>query len=792
MTTRPFRPCAKRWRGLSTVAAAVLLAMAGAAAAAGMQWDANSRSLTLSAADAKAWLTGGVARAFLTDGQAIATNDKRFAVTAAGRLGREVVTGVDAQGVLDWVMVIRQLGDGAARIDWTIHNRSDKPLTLDRLDVLEGMLAGQVEPERNRVLTSGNNSWSGGHVARLEKGAKGVESFYTIASQSPALAAGFLAGRHNLNCFRLTQDDQGVRLLAYGECNACLLPPGASRSADPLYVSGGDPLAGMERFADLAAKENAVQLWPENFATWCSWYAGWIRQEPLHEYKGGLEKGTEINIPLVAKHLASRGGASMRVVDDSDEMSYGDWDNRTLAIAGGFDRLAGMMADKQVRAGVWYPPFWVATKSRLYRTHRDWLCRDEKGEVNVGQGDFYGNFLAFLDASNPAAARQIEKTARAWRDRGYRYVMTDFMMWGAWAQKRHDPTLTAVETYNRGLDAMRRGYGKDTYWLHCGALLGPAMGLCDGMRIGGDSHGDGMFAYTAAGTRWFYNWRVWLNDPDAVVCVRRGEAKSVEWNRAWMSWIALAGAVLTYGDTLDDLPPEYLEVYKRILPPLAKAGRPLDIFENDPFLIWGMDGGETDGACTLLGIFELQGKAKGRKITVNLDEAVARSRSWTDRPSQSPARWLVWDFWRGKLTVVEGASVTLDVPEKSCYVLSVRPDLGRPQLVGTSGHFSQGSLEVSEVKWNARGGSLTGKVRGNGGDATTLFFHVPTGMQCAAVSVNYKPQPVTLAEPAVLAVAVPAISGPAAPFEFRFTGATTKPQSHDFVAGPVGKLSIDK
>jgi hypothetical protein len=352
--------------------------------------------------------------------------------------------------------------------------------------------------------------------------------------------------------------------------------------------------------------------------------------------------------------------------------------------------------------------------------------------------------------------------------------------------------MTAVETHNLGLAAMRKGYGKDTYWLHCGALLGPAMGWCNGMRISGDSHGEGMYSYISAGARWFYNWRVWLNDPDAIVCVRQGKGKSVQWNRTWMSWMALAGNVLTYGDTFDDLPPEYLEVYKRILPPLAKPGRPLDIFENDPFMIWGMAGGEPDGPCTLLGIFELQGKAKGRKITVNLDEAAARSRNWTEKPAQSPARWLVWDFWRGKLTAVEGASVTLDVPEKSCYVLSVRPDLGRPQLIGTSGHFSQGSLEVSEVKWNARGGRLTGKVRGNGGDATTLFFHVPAGMQCAAVSANYKQQPVTLAEPEVLAVAVPEIAGPAAPFELHFTGETAKPQSRDFTAGPVGKMSSDK
>jgi len=773
-----------------TLIAVMCLTTANVAAAAGVQWDAKARGLSFLGPDAKAWLTGGAARIVPVDGPAIATSDERFVVTAVEHLGRKVITGIDSKKAIDWEMVIHTIDAQGVRIDLTIRNCGSKPLTLDRLEVLDARLTGKVEPDSNRVLTSGDNSWAGGKVVRLEKGGK-IESYYTLALQSPAIAAGFLAGRHNLDRFRLTYDDQGAGLLAYGECNACVLPAGASRSADPLFISGdGNPLARMEQFADLAARENAVQLWPENFATWCSWYAGWIRQEPLHEYKGGLEKGTEINIPLVARQLASRGAASMRVVDDSDEMAYGDWDNRTLAIAGGFDRLAAMMANKQIRPGVWYPPFWVSTKSQLYRTHPDLLCREESGEARVGKGrGFYGNFLAFLDASNPAAARQMEATARAWRDRGYRYVMTDFMKWGAWAQKRHDPTLTAVETYNRGLAAMRRGYGKDTYWLHCGALLGPGMGQCDGMRIGGDSHGEAMFAYISSGARWFYNWRVWLNDPDAIVCVRRGDAKSVDWNRTWMSWMAVAGNVLTYGDTLDDLPNEYMEVYKRILPPLSRPGRPLDIFENDPFLIWGMDGGQADGPYTLLGIFDLQAKRKGQKITVNLDEAVARSRSWTDRPSRSPARRLLWDFWRQKLTVVEGAAVTLDVPEKSCYILSVRPDLGRPQLIGTSGHFSQGSLGVSDVKWNARAGHLMGKVRGNGGEATTLFFHVPAGMKCTGVFVNYKPQPTTLAKPNVLAVQVPAITGAAAPFELRFGGAPEKPQSRPFVGGMVSKLS---
>ena len=71
-----------------------------------------------------------------------------------------------------------------------------------------------------------------------------------------------------------------------------------------------------------------------------------------------------------------------------------------------------------------------------------------------------------------------------------------------------------------------------------------------------------------------------------------GEAKSVEWNRAWMSWMALAGCVLTYGDALDSLPAELMDVYMRVLPPLSRPGRPVDILENDPFMVWATDGGQ--------------------------------------------------------------------------------------------------------------------------------------------------------------------------------------------------------
>ena len=773
------------------------LCLAGAWTAMGQQsegiWDAGSQTMSFSASAGQPWLVEGVAQIKLSDGTVLSSRDPRFQVTVARTFDKQVLMGVDSQKQLDWEWVITSLGPETVRLDMRIFNRGAQPLKLDRIDLLSGRLTGSIKPLENRALVSTLHSWAGGHVKRLTPGNK-IESYYTVALQSPALAAGFLAGRHNLNRFLMTPVTNSIEFTAYGECNNCLLMPGAQRATDPLFISaGGHPLDQMEKFADLAARENGVQLWPENFATWCSWYAGWMRQESIFNFKQGLEQGVEDNIPLIAESLGTRGTPSMRVVDDSNEMPYGDWDNRTLAMPKGFQCSADQIKSAGILAGVWYPPYWVSMKSRIFQERPELLCKSDDGKVAVGNGaaipnSMYGNHLAFFDSSNPAAEAEMERAARTWRDRGFRYIMTDFMYWGAWQQKRFDPTLTAVESYSRGLEAMRRGYGKDTYWLHCGALLGPAMGLCDGMRISGDSHGGEMFSFESAGARWFYNWRVWINDPDAIVCRRYGEEKGVVWSRAWMSWMALAGNVLTYGDTFDDLPEQYMELYKRVLPPLPKAGRPLDLWENDPFLVWGMDPGIADGAYTLFGIFEFQGKRKGEKLALNLDEVSSRSRSWSQTPKESPGAWLLWDFWKQRLTRVTGAKITLSVPEKDCNVFACRPDLGRPQLLGTSGHFSQGVLETSDITWNAKTKSLVGKARGNGGDPTTLFIHLPEGMACSKALVAYGPVEVQAVAPGVIAIEIPATQNDPVPFEFSFTGQPVSVTNRPFASGLVAEV----
>ena len=374
--------------GLMVMVACMASAVTGQAGV--MTWNPETRLMAFSAGDGKPWLSAGSAQVVLTGGQVISTSDTRFKVTFTEHRDSWVLSGVDEQKTLDWEMRIASVDQRSVRMDWTVFNISTQPLKLDQLDILSGKLEGQVDPAKNRVMTErvAFVGWRQGGAPGTGKEAR--KSLHAGAAKPAAARPGSWPGRHNLDRFQLTQGAAGLEFTAYGECNQCVLPPGRTRVADPLFLSvGGHPLRQMEVFADLAARENGVQLWPENFATWCSWYAGWMRQESLYEFKSGLEKGVETNIPLVSKFLGTRGTPSMRVVDDSNEMPYGDWDNRTLAVAERFS--ASGRADQRDRdqGGCVVSALLGFHESRLFQERPELLCRNDDGQVAVGNDARY-------------------------------------------------------------------------------------------------------------------------------------------------------------------------------------------------------------------------------------------------------------------------------------------------------------------------------------------------------------------------------------------------------------------
>ena len=738
---------------------------------------AYAQELTLRGPYGKVWLRQIDCGVKLTSNESINCTDARYTLSNSRTGNVERWFFKDSRRILDFTLSITHIGTKSVLLRLRVTNRGNAPLLLDRITALSGLRTGA---EFGKALVNEQNSWAGNApVPRLRIGAT-LQSYWTVTLEKPSLAAGYLTGLHNINRFDVSGESNGAHVTAWGECDGCVLPPGAWRESDDLFISAEEnPLREMERFADLAAKANKVHLWPQNFVTWCSWYAGWIRQG-MYSYKQGLEHGVEDNIPRVKELFGQRGPASMRIVDDSDDATYGDYDNATGAVPHGMDRLTKQMNQADIMPGFWFPAFMVSNRTKLFKDNPEWLAMNADGTPHIEE--FYGNQCGVLDATTQGGAAYFEQMGHTLYTRGFRYFMTDFLLNSLNPARIHDNTRTKAEMHRAALNALRRGFGHDTYWLGCGALLGPSMGLTDGMRIAGDSFGDQPHAYVQSAYRWFYNRKLWFNDPDAVVC--RG--KSVSWNEAWMSWMSLAGLVMTYGDTFDDLPKEQVSIYKRMFPPMKIAGRPLDLWENSPYLLWGAKTGNTTDNCRLFGVFNF-GQSNGVTVKLNIDEITARIDGY-DKPKTSPARYLLWDFWSKQLILVKGPDLTIPLPDRGGRVFAVREDLGRPRLIGTSGHFSCGALEVSELKWLK--GTLSGRVLGNGGDETTLYIYSPKGFTLNGGTLAGISTGVKLIEPEVIALDIPAARSHL-PFTLTFTGKAETMKARPFFPGRAAIRSGD-
>ncbi|MEI7809553.1 MAG: hypothetical protein WCJ07_13830, partial [Verrucomicrobiota bacterium] len=68
---------------------------------------------------------------------------------------------------------------------------------------------------------------------------------------------------------------------------------------------------------------------------------------------------------------------------------------------------------------------------------------------------------------------------------------------------------------------------------------------------------------------------------------------------------------------------------------------------------------------------------------------------------------------------------TYELPPTSCKIIAVRAAEGRPVLLGTSRHVTQGIVDVTGEKWS--GNTLSGVSQVIAGDTYELRIRVPAG-----------------------------------------------------------------
>lgn len=225
-----------------------------------------------------------------------------------------------------------------------------------------------------------------------------------------------------------------------------------------------------------------------------------------------------------------------------------------------------------------------------------------------------------------------------------------------------------------------------------------SVGLVDGMRIGSDvaaywgrdGNSDGpalsnaMRATLARG--WFHGaW--WHNDPDCVIVRAQNTDLSLDEVQAWAAIVALSGGMLFVGDDVSELEPERLELLARLLPPSGQAA------EVAPPLVDRMPQRLHLRVRRPWGEWSVVGLA-----------------NWTDAPVPAtfePAEWglavlnyHLFDLWSGDYL---GCVPRLDLgslPAHAMRLLAIHADLGRPRVVGSTGHLLGDVLDLADEHWD--------------------------------------------------------------------------------------------
>lgn len=390
---------------------------------------------------------------------------------------------------------------------------------------------------------------------------------------------------------------------------------------------------------------------------------GW---NPWYQYRFGAD---EQMIHAIAAHMAtSLAGHGYRYVnlDAGWNVMDGDWRASPERFPAGMAALTQHIHERGLLAGSYFIPFAVnpalldqPAPGTPY-LFRDLVLRDAAG------APVRGNILDFdyvLDGSHPGTLAYLRATAAAIAADGFDFVKLDFLQIGTQEGRRHNPAMTAMQSFHQGMQAVLDGFHSAGRPIYLSAAIAPLYvhPYVHSRRVGTDvNFGQARQAQNVA-LSWFTDLLYVRNDPDNVV-VRHdwfpGYSDAMARMHATMS--ALGGTLFILGDDPRYLRPERTALLTdpEVLA-LAKEGvaaRPLTVGET-PAPVWSAR--LRDGA-VVAGFFNWS------------DEPVQRTVPLSRLGLDITRRYEVHDLWDGDAREVSG-SLSVTLPPRSAALLRIGP-----------------------------------------------------------------------------------------------------------------------
>jgi len=481
------------------------------------------------------------------------------------------------------------------------------------------------------------------------------------------------------------------------------------------------------------------------YCTWWSYKAG-FSQENLDEVAGVF---AEKNLPDFGYHYIQLDNC-YQIGNGSCPTNWLTWNGK---FPGGPEYTIERIRSIGMKPGIW-----------VHRIHRpndphvkeiaaknpDWFVHKEDGSLFTANG-FY-----VLDTTNEEAVdNMVRKLYRALADQGWDYVKIDGAgdLLNAYNKEGCDYFFennpTTPELSKRKWDEVaREELGPDVYILDCWGVgaVKKSIGLIDGGRLAGDGFQPEKLAN--------YNhyegvvWRSdpdhcdilggWLMDEDAMMPVF-GQDEPVPVRTIVRPAIcSIASGALMLSDKADVYTKDAnIEGMKRSAPVLTSVPGQVYAAGHGQDHWWMQEIERPFEHWTVLTRMQWA-KKRQDEWKFDLKGLPEQEVQFADLGLPSDRDYVVFEFWtQTYLGTFKGAftAPAMDTND-GMDVFAIREARPHPWVIGTTRHLSQGGVSLSDVEWDAKTKTLSGKSAVVEDDPYVLTMSVPDGYRPASARSN--------------------------------------------------------
>lgn len=245
----------------------------------------------------------------------------------------------------------------------------------------------------------------------------------------------------------------------------------------------------------------------------------------------------------------------------------GDWLTPGKEWTGGLDNAAREIYKEGFRAGISLSPFRISDKSKIFKNHKDWIIKDNYGQISPEEAGNEENFYA-LDLSHPGVQKYISRVFKALRKMGFIFYETTHLHYGLKDSplvKRQVSEKSNVQIFRDACQLIRTEIGPGSLWMADQTPYAPLIGFADIVKncsTVGELPTKKIFQNIIRESWYSYHFNniYWQNSPGEIL-LSQDTKFTAEERLSLMRWAAILGGAVGTSDNMAQWNTEQLEQF---------------------------------------------------------------------------------------------------------------------------------------------------------------------------------------------------------------------------------------